>query len=211
MIKSFHNILWLAAGFLFAVTACAGEPVDNPIKDKQMKQQFTTGREQSPWQGYTASAAEEQAGKSISATAITDTMERLPHLSDYTLDGLPFLAIDRQARRVVINQNLFSSLTRADATRARSGEKLVIGRITESRLLQEPWNVFAFLLESQIIETYWHIGATIKLVETKESGSIASASFSGVHTYYTNKKNEEEFKFVIRLDRKNGDIWIEGL
>jgi hypothetical protein len=175
-----------------------------------MKQQFVIERGQSPWQGYTDSAAMEQANKSISSLAITQAMERFSSLSGYELDGKPFLAVDRQARRVVVNRDFFSPLSRVDATRAQQAEKQAIGRVMDTRIIAAAEMLFAFLIESQIIQTYWHIGATLDLVEMKEDGNLSFASWTGEHAFFTDRKNVDKLSFIILLDHTTGDVWIEG-
>jgi hypothetical protein len=70
--------------------------------------------------------------------------------------------------------------------------------------------LFAFLLESQIVETYWHVEARCKLESFKDNGTEATALLSAVHIYFTNSRNEEAYVFTLRFVRKSGELSIAG-
>jgi len=178
---------------------------------KLCKSEYFITRDQSPWQNYTNSWAEEQAGKTIAAVDITDNMERIPHLASFTFEGTPYLAIDRTNRRVVVSGRYFSEMHRPDVTNLPEGKQVVMGRITEPKLLDQAPDLVEFFLESQLIETYRHLEASLKCIEQNNTKDAFAASFSGSHVYYTNDRNEAAFAFRIRIDKKTGEITLTGL
>lgn len=191
----------------FTITASTfGEEAMN----QHCKKEFHIDRGQSPWQGYTESYQQEQAGKSIAAIPMTATFEPLPHLASFSLSGTPFLAIDRAARRVVVNNAVFSDLKRPDTTRMKPGTKFVMGKIVSESLLARPWEVVAFLLESQLIETYQHLEATFSLQSEEESAENYQVVFKGTHIYFTNDRNEDPIAFRVTIDKKTGEIIVTG-
>ncbi|MBU1109847.1 MAG: hypothetical protein KKB51_24410, partial [Candidatus Riflebacteria bacterium] len=133
------------------------------------KRVFLVSRSQSPWQGYTGNYEQEQAGKKIAAIPMTLDLEAVPHLANYTVNGLPFLAIDRANKRVVANADLFGSLQRPNTTRLCVGEKVVMGKFNADKLQIKPWELVAFLLESHLIETYQHLEATLHVRAEEDS------------------------------------------
>lgn len=184
---------------------CGAEPMNSSCK-----KEYFIDRSHSPWQGYTADYNQEQEGKKISAVKITPEMERVPHLAGYTINGVPLLAIDRTNKRVVVNETFFGTIIRPDVTSLGPTETVAMGTIHEAKLRDDPGFIIGFLLESQLIETYKHLEATVKLLEEKDSAQIFQASFSGSHVYYTNKRNEKTFAFRISIDRKTGEIAVSG-
>ena len=191
---------------LLAVASIGGEPMA-----KLCKSEYFITRDQSPWQNYTNSWAEEQAGKTIAAADITQDMEFVPHLASFTFEGTPFLAIDRKNRRVVVSSRCFSELRRPDVTNLPAGEEIVMGRILAANLLERAPELVEFLLESQLIETYHHLEASLKCIEQNNTKTAFAASFTGRHVYYTNDRNEASIAFRIRIDKKTGEITLTGL
>lgn len=100
-------------------------------------------------------------------------------------------------------------MSRQDATRPGQEARRVIGTVRDKRLLADPALLFAFLLEAQIIETYWHVEARLVLAAFEDSAASAGASFDGTHIYFTNSRNEEQYAFVLKLDKKTGIMSLE--
>lgn len=191
---------------LLAAASIGGEPVA-----KRCKPEYFITRDQSPWQNYTNSWAEEQAGKTIAATDVTQDIERVPHLASFTFEDTPLLAIDRANKRVVVSSRCFSEIHRPDVTNLPAGEEVVMGRVVEPKLLERTPELVEFLLESQLIETYHHLEASLKCIEQNNTKTAFTASFTGRHVYYTNDRNEASFAFRIRIDKKTGEITLTGL
>jgi hypothetical protein len=176
----------------------------------EIKKEYVITRAQSPFRDFSGSYKDEQEAKTVTAAGILARMERWEALSAYALDEEPFLALDREERRVVVNEKYFGTLTRQDATRLRKGEHKVVGTVKEKRLIGEPALVFSFLLEAQIIETYWHIEAHCNLAAYQENEKQALASFNASHIYFTNERNEQKYFFSVELDKKSGIVSVIG-
>jgi hypothetical protein len=171
---------------------------------------YTVTRNENPWDQYTGSYEEEQAGRVIAAVAMVDAFERVPHLESYALQKEPFLAIDRAGRRVVLNERFFSTMNRVDVTRIRAGERQEMGTVRDQRLIESPRSLIAFLIESQLIISYVHIEATLVLEKMLHTAEEVTAFFTGTHTFYTNERNDETLAFRVHLNKKNGLITVLG-
>lgn len=175
-----------------------------------MKKEFVITKATDPFREFARSAAEEEAAKAIAAVAFDGPRENIDSLAVYELDGEPFLAVDREKRRVVANEKIFGDLRRQDATRPDEQERREIGLVREKRLVADPARLFCFLLESQIVQTYWHVEARLTLRAFTDSPDEAVASFDGEHIYFTNEKNEERYRFSMHLNKKSGMMWIKA-
>lgn len=198
--------VFLILSLFLATASFGGDPVS-----KLCKTDYFITRDQSPWQGYTSSYTEEQAGKTIAAVSITPEMERVPHLASFTTEAIPFLAIDRAKKCVVVSDRFFSQIHRPDVTGIRPGETIVMGRVTRPELLDRAPELVEFLLESQLIETYHHLEASLKCIEQNNTKDAFTAVFTGSHVYFTNDRNEDSFAFSILIDKKTGDISVTGV
>lgn len=174
------------------------------------RRQYLIYRSDNPWGDYTQSYEQEQAGKQIAAVALADEYERIESLASYTIDGQALLADDRKNQRIVANQAFFSQIERPDVTALRAGEKFIVGKALDSRLYEDPGFLVSFLIDSQLIQTYHHMEATLHLKHEENSAEAFSASFDGIHVYYTNEKNERSYRFKLCIDKKTGEISVTG-
>ncbi|EKD81553.1 MAG: hypothetical protein ACD_39C01751G0002 [uncultured bacterium] len=174
------------------------------------RKQYLITQANNPWDDYTRTYEQEQAGKSISAVEIAKEYSLIASLASYTMDNQPLLADDRQQQRIVVNQAFFGPITRPDVTSLRPKERSVICKVSDPRLLNDPGFLVSFLIDSQLIQTYHHLEATLVLRNEEDSPDLFCASFDGVHVYYTNEKNERSFRFKISVDKKTGEVSVEG-
>ncbi len=187
---------------------------------------WTIDRGTSPWRDFTRTYEEEQAGREVRAVpfgdprAVTAGLEVPP---DLVLPGraapliAPLIAIDRAARRVVVNADAFGDLARIDATSLRSGETRAIGVVRDAAFLADPRGLVRFLVTAQIVQTYVHVEASVRLLSEHDDGTRYRAALAGVHTYYTNARHDVPYGFVLGLDRREvglpgciGDLFIQG-
>jgi len=173
---------------------------------------ITITRGQSPWAGMTESFAQEQANKRISAVAIDPAVfTPLPHLAAYTIGSDPLMGRSAATKRVVVSSAYFSDLERADATRIAAGTTKRIGRALPAAISKlGPERLVLFLIEAQIIETYWHIEAKLRLVGEQKTAHAYTARFAGTHIYFTNERNEDPLDFAVSIDLKTGEMGISG-
>jgi len=172
--------------------------------------QYLIYRSDNPWGDYTKSYEQEQAGKQIAAVELTGEYEQIASLASFTIGGKPLMTNDRKNQRIVINQAFFSPIARPDVTALRPGEKFIVGKALDPRLFEAPGFLVSFLLDSQLIQTYHHMEATLNLLHEEDSAESFSASFDGVHVYYTNEKNERSYRFKISIDKITGEISVTG-
>lgn len=200
------------AALAFAVLLWGAAPA--PAKDKPMEKttpkclaELSIDRGQSPWQGYTSSAAEEAAGKHVFAVADLGKLEKVAHLAKYDVGGLPLLAIDREQRRVVVSAGHFSDLERADGTRAGVTK---MGTVKSDALKKKPRELALFLVESQLVQTYWHLESKLCLDSEDDGEARYTARFTGSHVYFTNKRHEKPVRFQVVLDKATGALTVEA-
>lgn len=129
---------------------------------------------------------------------------------DYRINGEAIAWADNAGKRIVINNLYFDDLQFRDATTLRP-EPLDIGKVKPTLLSIWPSRTLtSFLLETQMIDTYWHIGATVCLAEEQETSEMYTARFKASHEYFTNERNVENYNFAIRVYKKTGLIQIFG-
>lgn len=171
---------------------------------------FLVDRSSSPWQGYTSTAEEEARGKQLAAVAIEPSFERPKHLERFAQGGEPLLAIDRKQRRVVVNQKFFSKIARADVTRLGRNDHATLGQVIDPALRARGKDVVLFLLTSELIQTYIHMGSRLTLAELQDDAAGYRARITGSHVFFTNSRHEEKLDFEVLLDRKTGEVIVTG-
>lgn len=176
---------------------------------------LSVDRGQSPWLDYTASAEEEARGRHIAAVAMLPAYERPKQLLRYVVGSgapgdEPLLAIDRTGRRVVVNRRVFTDIDRVDATRIAKGETALLGRVLDPSWHKRGRELAKFLLQSELVQTYAHIGSKLTLVEERDTPTLYSVRVIGSHVYFTNHRNESRLDFSITLDKQNGELRVSG-
>ncbi len=172
--------------------------------------QLMVDRGESPWQGYTATAQEEDAGRHVAAVASTAGLDVPPRLTRYQDGGLAWLAVDRSKRAVVVLASVFGNLERVDVTRLPTGDVRRLGNVTPALAASRARDVVVFLLESQVIQTFIHMEAELRLEREEDTPAAYVAHFTGVHRFYTNKKNERALAFEVRVEKNTGAITVTG-
>jgi hypothetical protein len=180
-------------------------------KVDQLEAEISVDSGESPWQGYTASAEEEQRGMEVRAVKIATEFEPVARLQKYAPDPEPLIAIDRKNRRVVVNERHFGDLRRAKATSLRAGEPAKLGIVKSAALVNKPRALVRFLVESHLIMCYVHIGAQLRISADKESAGRYRAVLVGSHVYFTNKRHVSTLHFAVELDKSTGTVEVVGL
>jgi len=124
------------------------------------------------------------------------------------LSNSEIFATDNSTSNLVVNEKYFSDLNKVDATRIEDAK--LIG-ITTTYIQEKltPREIFTLLIETQIIQTYWHLGATICLETEENTPENYIANYSASHEYCTNKCQSEEYTFQINLNKESGEIKIK--
>jgi hypothetical protein len=169
-------------------------------------------RDDNPWKGMTQSSRQEEMNKYIQAIEINkETCEMFPHLLAYQIHSENLLGKDKLKKKIVINSKYFSDLEKADATRIPAGVTKTVGRFLDTSFISvSPPRLVRFLLDAQIITTYWHLESELCLIGEKDEKDGYSAVFIGVHRYCTNRCETQRLNFTVRIDRDTGKISVAG-
>jgi len=195
---------------LIALALVAAPPKESPVSDAGKSKcvaEFHVDRGQSPWQGYTGSAAEEDAGRTLAAVADLSKFERPDLLAKFDVAGKALLAIDREKKRVVVNAEHFSELHRADVTRSGTTE---LGTVKSDGLRKDGRALVSFLVVSQVVQTLAHVESHVCLEKETDSPAEYRAHFKGTHVFFTNKRKEAPLDFDVVLDRKTGAVRVDA-
>jgi hypothetical protein len=165
-----------------------------------------------PWRGLTASYKQEEENKHIKTVYIdskkTIVME---NLKQYSYKNESFLTIAENPKKVMVNKKYFSNLEKRDATRIKQNEELLIGKFIDTTFQSiSPENLVLFLLESQIITTYWHLESNLCLEKEDFTIDYYTAYFTGIHKYCTNKCEQDALKFSVKINKKSGEMFLYG-
>jgi hypothetical protein len=172
---------------------------------------LTISRGDSPWLDMTDSYDQEQSNRYVKAVALdTATHAALPSLAAF---DKPDVLMGRNTKRkeVVVNGHYFGDLRRGDATRTAMGKEHLIGEFRDRTFTRlRPRDLVLFLIQSQLIETYWHLEARVLLLKEEDRPDAYRACFWGIHTYFTNDRHDEPFAFVVRVNKKTGGMTLVG-
>lgn len=178
-------------------------------------QQMRITRTQSPFRKWDSKPAKMKHTdeKVVRAADLNrETFDGVPCLSRYTAGDVMLMGIEKKTGEPVVSAKYFTPLARVDATRMASGQRKEIGRLLDISSRQLTLlDITLFLVESQIVTTYWHVESVICLVGEEDSAGIYRASLGGIHKYFTNTYNEEKLSFAITIDRTTGIITLEGI
>jgi hypothetical protein len=196
---------------LFAACFTSAYGGEGIVKSNGCIKAYNITRGASPWQGFTSTHAEEQASKNILSLNLKNSdYKPVASLEKYSGSGMIIIGRNEKLRRVAVEASLFSELKRADATRNTSG-RFLIGTYKDPALkIMKPRELAGFLIESQIINTFWHVESFICLVSEEESPAAYTAHYKGDHIYFTNSKNQDPLDFTITIDKKTGEMFVEA-
>lgn len=166
-------------------------------------------RVDNPWQGMTSNHEQEEANKYIASTDLRGLdADYFPHLKNYDIPDRLLVRM-KSVPRIVLNSLYFSDLLKADGTRRESGGTQVIGYFKDLGFKRlSPRQLTLFLIESQIIQTYWHVEAELSLLSEEETEDLYSALFKGQHIFFTNERNTNELNFTVSIGIKDGRMEI---
>jgi len=194
-----------------SVTTAAARQAEGK-KDEKCLDRISISRHDNPWRDMTKSSWQEEANENIAAVEINQgTYEMFPYLAAYQINGEMLLGKDKVKKRVVINSRYFSTLEKADATRLPAGTVKMVGKYLDtSFLLLSPRQIVRFLLDAQIITTYWHLESELCLTGEKDGKDAYVAAFTGVHRYCTNQCKTDSLEFTVTINRHTGNISVSG-
>lgn len=127
-----------------------------------------------------------------------------------TVDGAPLLYFTADGSQAVVDSRVFSDLTVADVTAMGAGAVVSVGSVKEGargKLGLRP--LLEFLVRSDVIRTWAHIGSEVCLVSASDADAVWRAEFTGEHTYFTNRENHGALSFVVEV-AADGAITVTG-
>lgn len=104
-----------------------------------------------------------------------------------------------------ISKSSFANLSVHNATETTSTSR-VVGKLLVTPSFYR--DVVLFLLQSKIIETYVHAESEVCLASEKDGPNTYEANFQAKHVYFTNERFEQEYIFVISINKKTGEILL---
>ncbi len=166
-------------------------------------------RGDNPWNGMTSTHEQEEANKNIASADLRGLdADYFPYLKNYDIPDRLLVRM-KSVPRVILNSLYFSDLLKADCTRREPGGTQIIGYFKDIGFKRlSPRQLTLFLIESQIIQTYWHVEAELKLISEDETGDHYSAQFKGQHVFFTNERNVSPLDFTVKIDKKSGEMTI---
>lgn len=192
------------------VTPSCAEPIKPPQPTNCILAMTVSGVD-CPWNGMTDNYQQEQSNKFVQAVSMDGvTNSALPSLAEFETPDV-LMVRDVAQKRVTVNSRYFSDLQRGDATRLATGVPHRLGMfrdLTFARL--KPRDLVMFMVKAQIVETYWHIEAELKLAHEEDAPETYRAWFSGTHTYFTNEQNIDSLAFVVTINKKTGEMTLTG-
>ena len=211
---SHHKTIGLFLLVLMIALSMTTEAASNAEgkKDVQCLDRIKISRHDNPWWDLPERSWQEEANIKIAAVEINKgTYEAYPHLAVYQVNSEMMLGKDKVKKRVVINSRYFSTLAKVDATRLPAGTVKSVGKYLDtSSPLLSPRQIVRFLLEAQIITTYWHLESELCLTKEKDGKDVYVSEFTGVHRYCTNQCKTDSLEFTVTIDRNTGDISVAG-
>ncbi len=207
------NAVIIILTFIFTSYAEKSQKEKNASMDKNCIKKLEITSSTNPWRGLTGSFSQEEENKHIK-TVVIDSNKTIimEYLKQYKYKNEHFLALTVNPKKVLVNKKYFSNLEKRDATRIKSGEEHLIGRFLDITFKSiSPHMLVLFLLESQIITTYWHIGSELCLIKETNEKESYTAYFYGLHKYCTNKCEQDTLKFSVKINKKSGDLYLIGL
>lgn len=149
--------------------------------------------------------------KAVHAGIFQKEFTALATAGKFTIAGKPIIWVDNAGKQIIVDKNYFSDLKLVDVTKFPLDGSDVVGKVDTTIFTERtPRDIVAFLIDSQILNTYWHIGADICLTEEQDFGSAYIAHFKASHVYFTNKENVEQYTFGVQVDKMTGTIAIFG-
>jgi hypothetical protein len=127
------------------------------------------------------------------------------------IDGRPIAWFSASLDTVMLDGAAFAPLRQADATRAKPGERLRVGRVTgQAREALGPRGVIELLVRVGAIQTYWHLGADLCLSEEHIEGKVYRARLRGVHHYADRREQQARYTFEVEINAHD-EVVVTGV
>lgn len=168
--------------------------------------EWTVDRSNSPFRGMTYSALAEEKSMRIRAVPFIPNEKAMIKTENHS-HFKSILKKTSAGDEIVIDEDYFGTLSRVNVSTNNRQKKILLGKVTSKALNTfPPRAILEFLIEKHIIITYAHIGASLCLISEMQTPNEYTAVISGVHTYYTNKKNTGKIHFNFSIDFSTGQM-----
>lgn len=124
------------------------------------------------------------------------------------LDNKPVFFSDITETNLFVNNDLFNDLSILNATYIDNYERIIIGRYKGSE--ENYKEIINMLIKSQVVNTYDHISADVKLVEERVDSEKYTSFFEATHRYCTNECTSADYSFKIEIEKETGIIRLLG-
>ncbi len=143
-----------------------------------------------------------------SAAAIDATHTPVKATATITVNGGPVLFFTSDGAQAVVDSRVFSDLTVVDVTALSAGTSAKVGTVIgREKLGLRP--LVDFLVRSDAVRTWAHIGSEVCLVSASDAEPVWRAELTGEHTYFTNRENHGALSFVVEV-AADGTITVTG-
>lgn len=123
-------------------------------------------------------------------------------------EDAPFLWMTPDRKEAVVDQRFFSDLKVVEVVGGLK-EEVQIGTATPELLRRMPPAIIArFLLQSEIIRTYWHLKAELCPTAETQTADLYEQRFFATHTYCTNECLVKPYTFTIRINKHTDAITV---
>ena len=181
------------------------------MSEKIFIRKYTADRSTNPWAGMTSTALEEETNKFLKSAQLNENeYVFFEHLNKYKINNKHLIGKHKSKKIINIESAFFSDLKKANGTDSSKDKPQIIGKIDKQIFSHISFqDIAGFLIESQIITTYWHIESEIFLIKENINELFYTGYFTGEHIYFTNSKNVDKFDFVLEINKKTGEILIK--
>lgn len=143
-------------------------------------------------------------------TIETDVMSPVEAVEKLAIGSRPTFWFTQNAKSVVVDNDVFGTLTAVDATRLDKGVTKRIGEVrAELPDRAAKWQLVELLIRAGVIQTYIHVSSSLCVRSEKTTGGTYAVEIDGIHRYYTNEENIDPLAFAVSLDPDN-EITITG-
>ena len=123
-------------------------------------------------------------------------------------EDVPFLWMTPDRKEAVVDQRFFSDLAVIEVVGGLPQETQ-IGLATPELLRRMPLPIITrFLLQSEIIQTYWHLKAELCPVSENQTADLYEQNFQAQHSYCTNECVTQPYTFTVRINKRTGAITV---
>ncbi len=148
--------------------------------------------------------------EAVAAGTPTPEHVAVAHTAAFVVDGRPVLYFSPDRATWIVDAAAFTDLAVADVVKLGAGKVANVGAVKPAaRAALGDRGVAELLIQADLVRTWAHIGSTLCLVSESAADGAYRAAFTGTHTYFTSRKNEDPLAFELAI-APDGAIAITG-